>query len=75
MPTSLAISDISILAPDSSRHFIILKSASLRSLDAATDSSVTTILITVEGFRRSFNYKLFYDSIAYHLLHSRLYTL
>ena len=52
MPTSLAISDISILAPDSSRHFIILKSVSLRSVDA-TDSSATAMLITVAGFRRS----------------------
>jgi hypothetical protein len=55
MPTSLAISDISALAPDSSRHFIILKSVSLRSLDAATNNSVTAILITVACYRRSFN--------------------
>jgi hypothetical protein len=55
MPTSLAISDISILAPDSSRHFIILKSVSLKSVDPATDSSATEILTTVAGFSRSFN--------------------
>ena len=48
MPTSLAISDISILAPDSSRHFIILKSVSLRSVDA-TDSSAIEVLTTVAG--------------------------
>lgn len=55
IPTSLAISDISILAPNSSRHFIILKSVSLRSVDPATGSSVTAMLITVAGFRRSFS--------------------
>ena len=46
MPTSLAISDISILAPDSSRHFIILRSVSLRSV-YVTDRSATEILTTV----------------------------
>ena len=55
MPTSLAISDISVLAPDNSRHFIILISVSLKSVDPATDSSVTTMLIMVAGFSRSFN--------------------
>jgi hypothetical protein len=32
MPTSFAISDISILALDNSKHFIILKSVSLKSV-------------------------------------------
>jgi hypothetical protein len=49
MPTFLAISDISILAPDNSRHFIILKSVSLSSVDGATDSSATEMLTTVAG--------------------------
>jgi hypothetical protein len=53
MPTSFAISDISILAPDCSKHIIILKSVSLRSVD--TDLLLTAMLITVVGFRRSFN--------------------
>ena len=61
MPTSLAISDISILAPDSSRHIIILKSVSLMSVDAA-DSSVTEMLTTVAGFRRSFNDWIIFSS-------------
>src|SRR5215204_4070803 len=60
MPTSLAISDISI-PPDSSRHFIILKSVSLRSVDA-TDSSATEVLTTVAGFRRSFNDCIIFSS-------------
>jgi hypothetical protein len=61
MPTSLAISDISILAPDRSRHFIILKSVSLRSVDT-TDSSATEILTTVAGLRRSFNDWIIFSS-------------
>ena len=53
MPTSLAISDISVLAPDRSIHFIILKSVSDKSV--YTDSSLTAMLITVAGIRESFN--------------------
>src|ERR671915_2278225 len=53
MLTSFAISDISVLAPDSNKHFIILKSVSLRSIE--TDCSLKVTLITDAGFRRSFN--------------------
>src|ERR687895_2581929 len=53
MLTSFAISDISVLAPDNNKYFIILKSVSLRSVD--TDCSLKVTLITVAGLRRSFS--------------------
>ena len=38
--TSLAISDISVLAPDNSKYFIILKSVSLRLIDSTCRSKM-----------------------------------
>ena len=46
--TSLAMSDISVLASKNSKHFIILKSVSLRLIDSIRRSKMVT-LTTVAG--------------------------
>ena len=53
MAKSFAISDISILGPESIKYSIILKSVSLRCIGIG--NSKTEILLTIAGFMVSFN--------------------